>query len=350
MNLREIRIGIAFKNFASWTGLSHIGLNVAALTNARVLRQHGIHVAVFPVCHNVDLFHAILEYEREHKKPLTHVIISAPWMSRHDTKSMIEFFPDIQFVVECHSNVGFLQADPNAMALIRAIIGLSRTHSNILLGGNSKPFVEWARQVYGAEVVLLPNLYPVTEPRKHRWDGLPPVKIGVFGAVRPQKNFMTAAAAAMLIQRELHLPVELHMSDGGEGDGGSVSRAIHQMTKNVLGFEVVKHLWRPWQEFIEVVEKMDLLIQPSYTESFNMITADGIVAGVPSVVSEAIRWAPKSWKADSDDVADVARVGVKLLRSRLSVWRGMSARRKSNRYALEHWFRYLRNESVWDCI
>ena len=350
MSLREIRVGIAFKNFASWTGLSHIGLNVAALTNARVLRQHHVHVAVFPVCHNVDLFHSILEYEREHRKPLTHVIISAPWMSRHDTEKLIEFFPAIQFVVECHSNVGFLQADPNAMELIRAIISLSHTHDNIKLGGNSKPFVEWASKVYGTQVVLLPNLYPISKPRKSRWKGSLPVKIGVFDAVRPQKNFMTAAAAAMLVQHIMQVPVELHMSEGGEGDGGSVSRAIHQMTRGVPDFKVVKHLWKPWEEFIEVVQGMDLLIQPSYTESFNMVTADGIVAGVPSVVSEAIRWAPSSWKADSDDVLDIARVGVKLLDSRFSVWRGLCALRKSNRYALEHWFRYLRNESVIDCI
>lgn len=341
MKLREVRVGIFFKNFANWTGLSHVGLNVAALTNARVLRQRGIHTTVFPVCNNVDVVDGILEYERDHKKPLTHVIISAPWMSRYDLTNLVEFFPDIQFVVECHSNVGFLQADPNAMTIIRAVIALSNTHSNILLGGNSEPFVKWASEVYGTHVVLLPNLYPISPPAKKRWDGFLPIRIGVFGAVRPQKNFMTAAAAAMLIQQNVQLPVELHMSTGGEGDGGSVSRAIDQMVAGIPSFTLIRHLWQPWEEFIQTVEKMDLMIQPSYTESFNMVTADGIVMGVPSVVSNAIRWAPNSWKADSDDVLDIARVGTKLLKSRFSVYRGMRALKKSNRYALKHWFRYL---------
>lgn len=294
MNLGDVRVAIIFKDFANWTGLSHIGLNVAALTNARVLDQHGIHTTVFPVRHNIDVVNSIFEYEREHRKPLTHVIISAPWMSRHDMKTLIEYFPYIQFVVECHSNIGFLQADPNAVEIIRAVIALSFTHPNIVLAGNSKPFVEWASKVYGAKVVLLPNLYPITKPKKKRWKGTLPIKIGVFGAVRPQKNFMTAAAAAMLIQNQLQLPVELHMSDGGEGDGGSVSRAIDQM-----------------------------------------------VRGVPSVVSQAIRWAPNSWKADSDDVLDVAAKGVKLLCSHFSVWKGLQALRRSNAFALEHWLKYL---------
>jgi hypothetical protein len=58
---------------------------------------------------------------------------------------------------------------------------------------------------------------------------------------------------------------------------------------------------------------MHLLLQPSYTESFNMVTADGVAEGVPSVVSNAIDWAPEHWKANVDDVLDIARVGRSLL-------------------------------------
>jgi hypothetical protein len=58
---------------------------------------------------------------------------------------------------------------------------------------------------------------------------------------------------------------------------------------------------------------MHLLLQPSYTESFNMVTADGVAEGIASVVSSAIDWAPEDWKADVDDVPQIARVGRKLL-------------------------------------
>ena len=44
-----------------------------------------------------------------------------------------------------------------------------------------------------------------------------------------------------------------------------------------------------------------------------MVTADGIAEGVPSVVSMAIDWAPEHWKADVDDVLDIARAGRQLL-------------------------------------
>ena len=54
---------------------------------------------------------------------------------------------------------------------------------------------------------------------------------------------------------------------------------------------------------------MHLLMQPSYTESFNVVTADGVAEGVPSVVSDAIDWAPDNWKAPVDDAHAMARRG-----------------------------------------
>jgi hypothetical protein len=71
--------------------------------------------------------------------------------------------------------------------------------------------------------------------------------------------------------------------------------------------------WQTWPEFRRTIAHMHLLLQPSYTESFNMVTADGVAEGVTSVVSSAIDWAPNDWKADADDVPQIARVGRKLL-------------------------------------
>ena len=341
MHEREVRVAIAFKNFASWTGISHIGLCVAALTNARVLNQFGIHATVFPVKHNIDLVNSIIEYNKEHKHPLTHVIISAPWLSRHDMESLIKGFPDINFVIESHSNVGFLQADPHGMRLLLDALELSRRHRNIRVGGNSIRFVRWMERVYGQKIVYLPNLYPLSIHREKAWDGRSCIKIGIFGAIRPLKNFMTAAAAAVAIHKKLDVPVEIHMSFGGEGDGGDVGRAIVAMCHEVKGVKLVKHPWKPWENFIENVGQMDLLLQPSYTESFNMITADGISCGVPSVVSSAITWVPSYWQADSDDAMDVAEVGVFLLQNPTSIRDGIRAIKKQNKFGVKQWVKYF---------
>ena len=340
----KVRVALAFKDFAAWLRSSCTGLNVAGFATAEVLKEAGINVSVFPVRHNVDLVNAIDKYKEEHGEPLTHVIISAPWLSIHDLKALLTNFSYIHFVVLSHSNVGFLQADFEGVRLLRQYIRLRNEYPNLSVGGNSERFVEWLRETFHGDAVLLPNLYPLhrkqMKPVPVVGDAQRTIKIGAFGAVRPQKNFMTAAAAAVSIQRHLRVPVEFHMSTGGEEDGNFTSLAIEQMLEE-SDVTLIRHPWRYWDDFIEVVGSMDLLIQVSYTESFNMITADGINAGVPSVVSPAISWAPFLWTADPDNAKEVAHVGLSLLRQKDTRELGISALRAHNEWALSVWRGFL---------
>lgn len=342
MHLKDVRLALIFKDFAAWLRTSCVGLNVAGYATAKVLRDHGVNVSVFPVRHNVDIVDSIELYNRTHEKPLTHVVISAPWISIWDLEAMLNHFKHTQFVILSHSNVGFLQADADGMHLLREYHVLARKYHNLRVGGNSAKFVEWMRAAYGREdVVLLPNLYPLDDNVQPKvWQHTSPLKIGAFGAVRPQKNFMTAAAAALIISRELKIPVELHMSFGGEGDGQLTAPAIDQMLRGTQ-VTIVRHNWAYWDDFIKLVEQMDLMIQVSYTESFNMVTADGISVGIPSVVSPAIYWAPERWKAEPDDAQDVASTGVYLLTRKRNLEDGIEALREHNRHSWKFWENFL---------
>jgi glycosyltransferase involved in cell wall biosynthesis len=120
-----------------------------------------------------------------------------------------------------------------------------------------------------------------------------PLKIGAFGAIRPQKNFVSAAGAALAISRQLSSEIELWLTAGRtEGGGDAVLSSVQAMFNGVNGVKLVPNGWGSWFRFKKLVGSMHLLLQPSYTESFNMVTADGVDLGVPSVVSDAISWAP----------------------------------------------------------
>lgn len=351
MRREDVRLALVFKDFAAFIRTSCVGLNVAGFTTAKVLNKNGIETVVFPVRHNVDIVHAIDRYNETHKRGLTHVVISAPWLSVFDLRRLIENFKDIQFVILSHSNVGFLQADPWGVFLLRQYHKLAEKHDNLKVGGNSERFVDWMLKAYSKDTVFLPNLYPVDdEPiEKPVWDGVSTIKIGAFGAIRPEKNFMTAAAAAVAIQNGLGANVELHMSAGGEGERGYTSSAIDQMCEDT-GITVIRHAWDFWDRFIQLVASMDLMLQVSYTESFNLITADGISVGVPSVVSPAITWCPTSWKADPDDAIEVAEIGIKLLTDAKERGKGIKALRKHNARSLHHWIEYLTDANICEKI
>jgi hypothetical protein len=86
---------------------------------------------------------------------------------------------------------------------------------------------------------------------------------------------------------------------------------------------------------------MNLLINCSYTESFNMYTADGIAERIPSVVSDAICWAPAYWRAPVDDVLEMARVGRHLLCDPLAPGDGYRALLAHNADGLVAWKAFL---------
>ncbi len=305
-----MNVVLAYKNFAAHRHISHIGLGVAAINTAKVLRREGIRAEVWPIVSAADL------RKRLDTAPQQHVIVSAPWIPAAELQTLSNDFPDTHFAVTCHSNIGFLQADRNGVKLVREVIDLELGTPNIHLAGNTRRFCDWINAAYGAPCAYLPNLYyldanPVRP--QHPFTG-GTLRIGAFGATRPLKNLMSAAAAALEIARGLRVPLELWISAGrSEGGGDTVHSAIKEMLQGLPNVTLTLNGWQSWPKFRQTVAHMHLLLQPSYTESFNMVTGDGVAEGVPSVVSSAIDWAPDDWKADVDDALDIARTGRRLL-------------------------------------
>jgi len=65
---------LAYKNFAAHKNISHIGLGVAAINTAKVLRREGIKAHVWPILSAADL------RMRLEARPARYVIIAAPWI------------------------------------------------------------------------------------------------------------------------------------------------------------------------------------------------------------------------------------------------------------------------------
>jgi hypothetical protein len=336
------RLVIFFKDFSPWVGYSSVGLNVVARTTAEELVRHGVPASVFGVRNNVDLFHVLDDAEKV-GTPFTHVVVMAPWLSPLDLKSLLIRFGQIQFAVQTHTNIGALHGDYNGVANIRQYLDLMFSFMNLSVAANTLRLAIWESVVYGQNILVLPNLYPVVKrPRRcHTHSHYDAIRIGSFGAIRMEKNFITATAAALAIQKLTNRRVEFNMSVGCE-NAPNVLRTIRQLTDGVPGFTLIQHRWQPWDKFKRLVARMDLLLQPSHTESFNMVTADGIAEGVPSVVSPAITWVPESWKADPDDAMQIAAIGIHLLNNeKRAVIDGFDALRRHNADALYRWLDWL---------
>jgi hypothetical protein len=331
-----MQVALAYKNFAANRAISHIGLGVTALNTAKTLRSTGINADVWAIVSPAEL------RTRLRSTPASHVVISAPWIQTNDLALLCAEFKDTQFAVTCHSNLGFLQADPSAMRLVREGLDLRRTTWNFQMAANCDRLSNWVHTAYGTPCTHLPNLYHLDDvhPKRERYSG-GTLRIGAFGATRALKNLLTSAGAALEIANAKRATLEFWISSGRNEGAGAVVDAVRQMLNGLPHVKLVENGWQTWPQFRQTVRHMHLLLQPSYTESFNVVTADGVAEGVPSVVSDAIEWAPDSWKAPVDDAHAMARVGLKLLASRWAPRQGMAALKAHNKKALAAWNAFL---------
>jgi hypothetical protein len=329
---------LAYKNFAANQNISHIGLGVSALNTCKVLRRNGVAVEVWAIVSSADLD------KRLRARLASHVVISAPWIPSVEIQALVAAYPCTRFAMNCHSNVGFLQADSNGVRLVREAMDVEAGTPNFQLAANSVKFAKWIQSAYSRPCAYLPNLYyldPEFKPSRPLFLG-GTLRIGAFGATRPLKNFMSAAGAALEISRRFKANLELWVSAGRtEGGGDTILRSARAMLSGLPHVKLVENGWQSWPRFRDSVGHMHLLMQPSYTESFNMVTADGIAEGVPSVVSPAIDWVPEHWKAMMDDVLDIARVGRNLLTDPHAPQEGLEALRAHNAEGLRAWKDFL---------
>lgn len=340
---REIRVAIIHKSYENDPNCSHAGLGICAINTSKTLNQHGINSEVWPLQNST-----LLAVKLTNKPQTTHVIIQAPWMPPNELFFLSRRFPEIQFAVNCHSNVGFLQSDPGAVRNIFGIIDLEQTSNNIHASGNSQEFCDWIEASYQSPCTLLPNLYYLNSQNSVQrpvWTG-GLLKIGLFGAVRPQKNAMTGVAGAVQIAQMLKAQTEIWLNTGRlEGHGKVIIESCKRIIERNPYCTLKTFHWANWPDFRRHVGSMHLLIQASYTESFNQVTADGVAMGVPTVCSSAIRWAPEYWKADVDSADSISQIGRMLLGNSFAQKDGLDALTDHNELALIDWKKYLRGDA-----
>lgn len=338
------RVALVYKNFGK-SGSNHIGLGVTALNTAKYLQAMGIFTDVWGV---TDIKGLAAKIQLSNSKPagmhpVTHVVISAPWLPSADLQDLAIENDHIAFSSVSHSNIPFLAADPNAFRLVKEYIDVERGTKNFHLAGNSDRFSSWIQNCYSAPAWTIPNLYMldgVANPNRPVFSG-DTLRIGCFGAMRILKNILSAGGAAMAMAAGLRVNLEFWISTGrNEGAQGTL-QSLQQMFAGAYWAKIVEQPWGEWSAFRNTVRNMHLMMQPSFTESFNNVTADGIAEGVASVVSTAIDWAPQDWQANSDDVDDIARVGRRLLYDAKAPADGLEALQAYNTKAFASWQTFL---------
>jgi hypothetical protein len=266
----------------------------------------------------------------------THCIIEALWVTPLKLAELRRLHHPVQFVVRIHSNIPFLASEGMALDWL--------TSYGSLVGCNSSRAVAALQPLTNRQPVYLPNIYEPGVPSHQKtldrsgrnlW-------IGCLGAIRPLKNQLQQAMAAMayadLTQRRLVYHINTRMEQGGEPVLRNI-RALFAHPPHML----VQHDWvATHKEVREIVAAFDLSLQVSFTETFNLVSADAVWAGVPIVVSPEIEWAPGHTKVRSNTIPEIIDVMQTQEREgKHSADRNLTALLHHNQVALETWTEFL---------
>ena len=197
-----------------------------------------------------------------------------------------------RWIVRIHSKAPFLANEGLATEWIRQYASIQDV--KIQLAPNTRELAEQLASCFPyGEFLCLPNIYypakykPTRKKQDNTW-----IDIASFGAIRPMKNQYQQALAAIHFAEKKGRLLRFHVNASRTEQKGD--NALKNMRSLFDGspHELIEHPWYAHAEFLKVANRMDIGMQCSFSESFNIVTADFVTAGVPIVVSEDIEWAP----------------------------------------------------------
>jgi hypothetical protein len=239
------------------------------------------------------------------------VIIEALWVVPEKFDVLKRLHPNVNWFVHLHSHIPFLALEGIAMDWV------SRYSLNdIGIIANSRPSYEALGAIMMEDWALfyLPNVYrnvPRVQKRRPDKSG-DTIDIGCFGAMRPLKNHLLQAIAAIRYAQERRKNLRFHinstrMETGGEPVLKNLEHLFAQYDYDLdRGATLVMCPWMEPDEFINYLQKnIDIGMQVSLSETFNVVCADYVTAGLPVVVSKEISWVSKKCHAQDDSVDDI---------------------------------------------
>lgn len=275
------------------------GLKNSAGFVVSMLLANGIEAKLVEVTDNNDIDREVTAF-----RP-THVVIEALWVVPSKFTVLRRLHPRVEWIVRIHSEIPFLANEGSAMGWILEYLDMG-----IEVAPNSRRALTALRELADGRLRYLPNYYPRgLRPRKPIRPSNGAVEIGCFGAIRPMKNQLMQAIAAIGFARSRGLYLRFHMNGTRMEQGGSpVLKNISALfPQRKLGAELVLHPWFNHREFVRLVRRMDVAMQVSFSETFNIVSADCAARWIPLVVSPEISWVIPEYQAAPTSLESIKR-------------------------------------------
>jgi hypothetical protein len=285
----------------SYSGMSS-GLYNSAKFSSDMLAANGYVTKIVEVVDNNSIDKEVTAF-----KPDV-VIIEALWVVPSKFAVLNALHPNVIWIVRIHSEAAFLAQEGIAIDWISQY----PKYTNVYVAMNSQEAFSQAKDFYTDKLVnlnkllYLPTYYPA--PKNPYFNPTKPqqnLSVACMGAIRPLKNNLIQAIAAMRFADREGKILNFHVNNTRVESGGNSCYknlvALFAGTKHNL----IQHGWMDHTMFLQFLSYMDIGMQVSFSETFCIIAADIVSAGVPIAGSPAIRWLDEDSQADTITVEKI---------------------------------------------
>lgn len=280
------------KNCCYDGGTTSNGLRNSALFVVNMLLAEGIRAKLVDAVDGNSIDALVAQYKPER------VVLEAIWVTPEKMAELLRLWPKVKWTVRVHSEPTFLASEGMATEWIGEYL-----KQGIDVGFNSEDATNDFLLTLGGKCIHLPNYYPLRKPRCRK-EPSHTLDVGCFGAIRPLKNQFIQAMAAVVYANAGRQKLRFHMNGTrAEMSGANVLKNIQAL----LGDKLVLHPWMEHEDFLELVSQMDICLQASLSESFNVTASDAVSMGVPLVGSSAIKWLPERSQAPVGNALAIAQ-------------------------------------------
>lgn len=263
-----------------------------------------------------------------------YIIIEAIWVTPDKLKELVQLHPYITWIVRLHSNIVFLANEGIAIDWLKQYDKID----NVYIAVNHISAEKALSKILNKELLYFPNYYHVIRneelhnrkcckgiiklflslfkyfPKKKK-----EINFASFGAIRPLKNQLMQAIASMEYANKNKLILNFHINYSRvEQKGENVLKNIRNLFKGSV-HNLVEHDWLCHKDFVELVKTMDLGLQISLTETYNIVTADFVNNYIPVVTSKEITFVDECCHTSTTDVNDIVKTIEHVLNNKICI-------------------------------
>lgn len=315
------------------------GLKVSCEMVAKALKDYEIESKIITIIDGNDI-------DREvHKFKPDICFLEAIWVTPTKLEEILKLHKKTHFDVRIHSKVEFLAQESLSFTWLAEYKKLSQSYHNFSISANNLDFIKEMNSTLGYEMEYTPNIYPIQHGLQVNTKPIGNIlSVGAFGALRILKNHLQMALGAIKVADNLDIKLRFHINDSStiEKEGNPIKKNLIAIFKDT-SHQLIINNWEHHGDFVQIVKSMDIGLQISMSESFNLTAADFVAHGIPVVGSSEIKFLSPWYQAEPtnfQDIVEKIEFAIKYKTWGIHLLNEIKLK-KHNKQAIQDWVRYI---------